>query len=172
MTSMKLMHICYLSLGSNLGDRAKNLAKAISSLAPQVQPLIQSSIYQTEPWGYSDQPNFLNQVVKAETTLDPFDLLDYLKATESQLGRQETFRFGPRLIDIDILLYDDLIVDTHKLTIPHPRIYERAFVLIPLSEIAPDLTHPILGKTIQELKSTIEPNSVELYHSVKPSPGA
>jgi 2-amino-4-hydroxy-6-hydroxymethyldihydropteridine diphosphokinase len=172
MSEINTTHICYLSLGSNLGDRAKNLGKAISSLAPQVQPLIQSSIYQTEPWGYSDQPNFLNQSVKAETTQDPFDLLEYLKTLEKQLGRQETFRFGPRLIDIDILLYDDLVLDTPELTIPHPRIQERAFVLIPLAEIAPDLILPKSGKSIQQLKSTIEPNSVELFQSVKPSPGA
>jgi 2-amino-4-hydroxy-6-hydroxymethyldihydropteridine diphosphokinase len=162
-----MSHISYLSIGSNLGDRAKNLGTAIAFLAPQVQILMQSSIYQTEPWGYFDQPSFLNQVIKTETALEPFDLFNYLQGIESQMGRQETFRFGPRLIDLDILFYDDLILDTPNLTIPHPRIQERAFVLIPLAEIAPGLNHPVLGKTIQQLKMSVEPNSVELFQSVK-----
>jgi 2-amino-4-hydroxy-6-hydroxymethyldihydropteridine diphosphokinase len=162
-----MSHISYLSIGSNLGDRAKNLGTAIAFLAPQVQILMQSSIYQTEPWGYFDQPSFLNQVIKTETALEPFDFFNYLQGIESQMGRQETFRFGPRLIDLDILFYDDLILDSPNLTIPHPRIQERAFVLIPLAEIAPGLNHPVLGKTIQQLKMSVEPNSVELFQSVK-----
>jgi 2-amino-4-hydroxy-6-hydroxymethyldihydropteridine diphosphokinase len=163
-----MSHISYLSIGSNLGDRAKNLGTAIAFLAPQVQILMQSSIYQTEPWGYFDQPSFLNQVIKTETALEPFDFFNYLQGIESQMGRQETFRFGPRLIDLDILFYDDLILDSPNLTIPHPRIQERAFVLIPLAEIAPGLNHPVLGKTIQQIKMSVEPNSVELFQSVKP----
>ncbi|MFZ2096263.1 MAG: 2-amino-4-hydroxy-6-hydroxymethyldihydropteridine diphosphokinase [Anaerolineales bacterium] len=162
-----MSHLSYLSIGSNLGDRAKNLGTAIVLLAPKIQPVLQSSIYQTEPWGYSDQPSFLNQVIKVETNLEPLDLLIYLKGIESQMGRQETFRFGPRLIDLDILFYDELVLDTPKLTIPHPRLYERAFILIPLAEIAPDLNHPVLGKTIQQLKTTVESNSVELFQSVR-----
>jgi 2-amino-4-hydroxy-6-hydroxymethyldihydropteridine diphosphokinase len=164
---IKMSHLSYLSIGSNLGDRAKNLGTAIVLLAPKIQPVLQSSIYQTEPWGYSDQPSFLNQVIKVETTLEPLDLLIYLKEIESQMGRQETFRFGPRLIDLDILFYDELILDTPKLTIPHPRLYERAFILIPLAEIAPDLNHPVLGQTIQQLKTTVESNSVELFQTVR-----
>ncbi len=102
---MKIMtHIIYLSLGSNLGDRLANLRNAHFNSYPQVQPVAQSSIYETEPWGYSDQPVFLNQVIKADTALDPFDLLAFLKDIEGSLGRQETFRFGPRLIDLDILI--------------------------------------------------------------------
>src|SRR5512135_1382760 len=148
-----MIHLVYISLGSNLGDRALNLTNAISALAPKVQSLLQSSIYETEPWGYADQPSFLNQVIRAETILGPLDLLEFMKEIEVKLGRKETFRFGPRLIDLDILFYDDLILDTPRLTIPHPRITERAFVLIPLAEIAPDLNHPVINKTIQELIS-------------------
>jgi len=165
-TSIKtITHVIYLSLGSNLGDRQTNLRNAITNLAPKVQFMTQSSIYNTEPWGYSDQPSFLNQVFKGDTILDPLDLLTFIKEIEVSMGRQETFRFGPRLIDLDILFYDDLVLDTPKLTIPHPRIAERAFVLIPLAEIAPDLYHPVLGKTIQQLKTSVDASSIELFQS-------
>lgn len=162
-----MTHQLYISLGSNLGDRLTNLLNAIACLPPKVNLVVKSSIYESEPWGYSDQPAFLNQVIEAATDLEPLVLLAFLKETEIQLGRQETFRFGPRLIDLDILLYDDLVLDTPTLTIPHPRIAERAFILVPLTEIAPDLTHPVLGKTIQQLKTEVDSNSVELYRPVK-----
>jgi 2-amino-4-hydroxy-6-hydroxymethyldihydropteridine diphosphokinase len=162
-----MTHVVYLSLGSNLGDRLSNLRNAIATLPPRVQPGIQSSVYETQPWGYSDQPVFLNQIIKADTVLEPLDLLKFLKETEVILGRQETFRFGPRLIDLDIIFYDDLVIKTPKLTIPHPRIAERAFILIPLAEIAPDLYHPVLGKTIQQLKIDVDPSSIELFQSRK-----
>jgi len=157
-----MTHTIYLSLGSNLGDRQANLRTAITSLPPQVQPEIQSAVYETEPWGYSDQPAFLNLVIKATTLLEPNELLKYLKNIEVVMGRQETFRFGPRLIDLDILFYDDLVMDTPELTIPHPHITERAFVLIPLAEIAPDLFHPHLGQTIQQLKTLVDASSIKL----------
>jgi 2-amino-4-hydroxy-6-hydroxymethyldihydropteridine diphosphokinase len=126
-------------------------------------PIVQSSVYETIPWGYSDQSIFLNQVIKAITELDPFDVFAFIKEIEVSMGRQETFRFGPRLIDLDILFYDELVLDTPKLTIPHPRITERAFVLLPLDEIAPDLIHSGLGKTIHQLKSSVDASSVKLF---------
>jgi len=160
-----MSHTTYLSLGSNLGDRLANLRKAIASFPPIIIPLIQSSVYETEPWGYSEQPVFLNMVVKGETELAPQGLLVFLKQLEVTMGRRETFRFGPRFIDLDILFYDDLVLDTPDLTIPHPRIEERAFVLVPLAEISPEFYHPTLGKSIIQLKANVETSSVKLFQS-------
>ncbi len=162
-----MTHLLYLSLGTNLGNRLANLQNALIALPPKVTPDICSSIYESEPWGYSDQPQFLNQVISAHTDLEPLPLLTFLKDIELRLGRRETFRFGPRLIDLDILFYDDLVLDTPTLTIPHPRIAERAFILIPLAEIAPDLFHPGLQKSTQQLKTGVDSSSVELYRSVE-----
>ncbi len=120
-------------------------------MAPSVRLLQASPVYETEPWGFLDQPAFLNQALKAETGLAPLDLLAYLKELETHLGRQPNFRYGPRLIDIDILLYDDLVLSLPGLEIPHPRLAERAFVLVPLVDLAPRLCYPGNGHPLQEL---------------------
>jgi 2-amino-4-hydroxy-6-hydroxymethyldihydropteridine diphosphokinase len=145
------MSIAYLGLGTNLGDRKENLSKAIEAISLKMSISKQSSLYETTAWGYTDQPDFLNQVIQVETNLSPLRLLNFLKKTEVELGRVENFRYGPRLIDIDILFYDDLVITTSRLQIPHPKITERAFVLVPLNEIAPGYIHPILKKTVAEL---------------------
>jgi 2-amino-4-hydroxy-6-hydroxymethyldihydropteridine diphosphokinase len=145
------MHTLYLALGTNLGDRPANLQAAIAALPPAVQVTAQSLVYETPPWGYTDQPAFLNMALRADTALEPLILLTYLKTLEIELGRVESFRYGPRQIDLDILFYDHLVLETPELVIPHPRLQERAFVLIPLAEIAPNLIHPLAGKTISDL---------------------
>lgn len=154
------MHTIYLGLGTNLGDRLRNLQKAISSLSPVMSVTAVSPIYQSDPWGVTDQPAFLNLCLQATTTLNPQTLLHYLKNLETELGRQKTIKWGPRLIDIDILLYNDKIVDTNNLTIPHPHMAERAFVLVPLADIAPDVRHPVYHKTITELKTAVDPTTL------------
>lgn len=144
-------HTVYLALGSNLGDRLANLKQAIASLPPQMEVKAASSVYETPPWGYEDQPEFLNQVVKASTYLDPEPLLKHLKRLEIALGRKTSFLNGPRSIDLDILFYDDLVLKTASLVIPHPRLHERGFVLLPLLEISPDLVHPVNQKSVREM---------------------
>lgn len=152
-----------LSLGSNLGDRKRNLESILNLLPPEVSVLRASSIYQTAPWGYTDQPDFLNQVLLAETALDPFDLLAYLKGIEAKLGRKPNFRFGPRLADIDLILYGDQRIDTEELQVPHPRFQERSFVLVPLVEICPDLKIPGSERTVSELLGELDQDGVGLY---------
>lgn len=141
----------FLALGSNLGDRLRNLESALDALRAGLRITAVSGIYETEPVGFADQPPFLNLVCQASTRLSPEELHQLTLGTEKLLGRQPTFRSGPRAIDIDILFYGNRSITTERLSIPHPGIPERAFVLIPLAEIAPDFVHPVLHKTIREL---------------------
>jgi 2-amino-4-hydroxy-6-hydroxymethyldihydropteridine diphosphokinase len=160
----------YLGLGTNLGDRPKNLQAASDALHPEVTLLRASPVYETEPWGYAQQPAFLNQVLEAETELTPQELLMHVKALEARLGRTPTFHYGPRLIDIDILLYDDLVLQTPDLVIPHPHLTERAFVLVPLTDLVPNLKLPTTKQSIQELSLACDRGSVKLFSGSKGVP--
>lgn len=158
------MAVVYLGLGSNIGDREANLREALSRLSAKVKLEEVSSIYETEPVGYTEQPWFLNLVCRGHTALEPRPLLDFVKALEREMGRKPGVRWGPRLIDVDILFYDDVVYSDEALVIPHPRIQERRFVLVPLAEIAPDLVHPVLGITVTELLAGVQdPATVRLY---------
>jgi 2-amino-4-hydroxy-6-hydroxymethyldihydropteridine diphosphokinase len=152
-----------LALGTNLGDRIGNLRAAIAALPPAVWVLEQSFVYETLPWGVTDQPHFLNMVIKGETGQSPQELLKHLKALETRLGRLPSIHYGPRKIDIDILFYSDLMLDTPGLTLPHAHLHERAFVLVPLADLAPELIHPVLGKTIRQLLAEVDTTGVKRY---------
>jgi 2-amino-4-hydroxy-6-hydroxymethyldihydropteridine diphosphokinase len=152
-----LHNTAYLSLGSNVGDRAANLNAAIDRLRVLGEVIQVSSLYETEPVEFTAQPWFLNCVVELETEKTPQQLMAALLEIEQQMGRTRTQKKGPRSIDIDILLFGDSTVDTKGLTIPHPALQERRFVLEPLAEIAASLRHPLLKKTIRELRDALPP---------------
>lgn len=147
----------YLLLGANLGDRIQTLHRAIDLIEERVGPVIrQSSLYETAPWGVTNQPAYLNQVLMVETTLEPEAVLNQTQAIEQELGRVRLEKWGARVIDIDILYYDQLIRQTDRLTIPHPYLHQRRFTLVPLAEIAPDFVHSVLQKTTLELLADCE----------------
>ena len=150
------MSIAYIALGSNLGDKEKNLRRALLLLTQQgVEVVRVSSFISTKPYGVTDQPQFLNAVACVRTSLAPLALLDVLLATELAMGRVRLRHWGERNIDLDLLLYEDVVLDMPRLRLPHPDMQNRDFVLLPLAEIAPELKHPTLQKTIYELKENL-----------------
>ncbi|MBA4348623.1 MAG: 2-amino-4-hydroxy-6-hydroxymethyldihydropteridine diphosphokinase [Thermodesulfovibrio sp.] len=151
------MAIVHIGIGSNIGDRRANCMKAIKNIKNHdIDVKKISSPYETKPWGIKDQPDFINMTVEAETSLSPEELLKVLKDIEKEMGREDSVRWGPRLIDLDILFYDDRVIDIENLRIPHPLLYKRDFVLLPLSEIAPDKIHPLFKKTVKQLKEEMK----------------
>ncbi len=148
-------HTVFLGLGSNLGDRAALLRAALEALAPFVRVMRVSSVCETAPMYVENQPSFYNLACRAQTRLPPVALLHELKQIERDLGRAPGPRYGPRVVDLDLLLYDDLVLASDALTLPHPRMLERAFVLAPLAEIAPELRHPVARKTIAVLAAAL-----------------
>lgn len=143
-----MSHKAFIALGSNLQDPATQIAAALAALdqLPESQVISRSSLYQTAPVGYDQQPDFINAAATLMTSLEPLALLRALLALETQFGRERPFPNAPRVLDLDLLLYDDLVMNTPELTLPHPRMHERAFVLLPLSEIAPELIIPDKGR--------------------------
>lgn len=155
------IHQVWLGLGGNLGDRVGNLSEALRRLAAQATVEQLSPCYETEPWGVTGQPRFLNLVCRVRTALEPHPLLAFLKTIEREMGRGDGVRYGPRPIDLDILFFDDLILAGPELTIPHPRLHERAFVLAPLADLAPDLVHPVRGETVAAMLAAVGRQGVE-----------
>jgi 2-amino-4-hydroxy-6-hydroxymethyldihydropteridine diphosphokinase len=155
-----MKHSVYIALGTNLGNRLSNLRAAVRAMPPEIIVQAESHVYETPPWGYEDQPAFLNMVIKTETDLEPEELLLYLKQLEAELGREQSFHWGPRLIDLDILFYDDLVLDSPPLVIPHPRLHERAFALVPLMDLASEFIHPVSKKSVRELLAEVDSQEI------------
>lgn len=152
--------VVYLGLGSNLSDRRRNLAVALRRLEPLVRVEAVSSLYETAPLGPQDQPSFFNAVCRAVTGLSPLDLLRHLQEIERGLGRRPSARWGPRPIDLDLLLYGDEVIDEPALRVPHPELPNRAFVLVPLAELAAELQHPELGESVRSLADRADQSGV------------
>ncbi len=157
-----VLHTVYLGFGANLGQREKTLRNARDLLLPAVEVVASSSLYETPPWGVHEQPAFLNAVCEARTDLAPAALLVHVKELERQLGRVASVRWGPRAIDIDILLFDNLVLHSEQLTIPHPHLHQRGFVLVPLAELAPRLQHPVLAQTMEQLVAALQDTDIKL----------
>ena len=154
MQSKDFFHTAYLALGSNLGNKEANLRRALELLQQRgVEVVKTSSFICTEPYGVTDQPQFLNGVCEVRTSLEPLELLQTLLEIEQEMGRVRLRHWGERNIDLDLLLYEDVVMDTPELKLPHPDMQNRDFVLLPLAEIAPELVHPILQKSIEELSN-------------------
>lgn len=152
-------HKAAVGIGSNVGDRLANIRRSLHLASERVGPVIsKSGVYESPPWGVTDQPRFLNACAVFETEMSPYDLLTEFKEVESVIGRIERGRWGPREIDLDLILYDGLDFSGSFLTVPHAGMHERAFVLIPLAEIAPDWLHPRIGSTVQELAESVRAN--------------
>ncbi len=145
------MAVAYIGIGSNVGERIDNCAQAVRQISNFANIVSVSSLYETEPVDKEDQPDFINCAVKIETALYPLDLLESIQSVEDRMGRRREERWGPRVIDLDIIFYDNLVIETEKLTIPHPRAHLRRFVLLPISEIDPELLHPVLGVSVSQL---------------------
>jgi 2-amino-4-hydroxy-6-hydroxymethyldihydropteridine diphosphokinase len=153
--------ITVLSLGSNVGDKLNFLSLSKTLIYDKIGSiLLSSSIYETEPWGVDNQETYLNQVISVQTNLSPYKLLDNIHEIEKDLGRIREIHYGPRTIDIDILYYGTVILDAENLKIPHPHIQKRRFILVPLTEISPQMSHPLLKKTNQELLDTVKDNGM------------
>lgn len=148
----------FIGVGSNLGDTKNNIKTALDLLisCEDIKFIKSSSFYETEPWGITDQPKFVNAVWEIDTTLLPIQLFKVLKKIEREMGREKSVRYGPRIIDLDILFYDNLIYQDVHLSIPHPKLTERSFVLFPMNEIASNYLHPLLNLTILELKTAVK----------------
>ena len=163
---MPKLHIAYISVGSNIGDKLANCKQGIEALTEtgHSRILAQSHFYDTEPVDYADQDWFINAVVKLETARDPFQLLDQIEFIQHTAGREKNpVRFGPRILDLDIILYDDRIINSERLVVPHPRMHARRFVLQPICDINPDIIHPVLRKEMRFLLERLRDETQKVY---------
>ena len=159
-------HIAYISVGSNIGDKLANCQNGIASLAKAAKSriLAQSRVYVTEPVDYADQDWFINMVVKLKTPLDPFRLLDHIEKVQQSAGRiQDPVRFGPRILDLDIIFFDDRVIESKRLVIPHPRMHKRRFVLKPICDIDPSIIHPVLKQDMQYLLNRLGDENQKVF---------